>query len=420
MMTQAFYTGISGLKASSSGIDIIADNLANVDTIGFKGNAYEFSSMFQKMINTDSGTTSVDSGVGIGVGLQATPMIEKSGSLLLSERSTDIALLGDGWFGMQGEGEPIYTRDGTFSFDAKDDLVSIDGFHVLGTLGNNISEDNILTETLSTVDLGDIGAQEKLRFPKTLSFPPVPTTNASFSGNLGTLNEVRAMSATIVDPQSNINNLRLEFTKAENQIDPETQWNVTATTKSLDGNTIYDTQTGTVNFDNSGAIVSTTLTSIDNNGSTVNIDLGAGFIGLTSISSIPVTTSSSSDGTIGGDLQGYDINKNGDVIATFTNGIQSGVGKIAVYHFQNDQGLARLTGTRFQQTANSGEAIFYKNPEGKNIIGTDITNFKLEGSNIEMSYGLTELIVLQRSYDANSKSISTADQMMQKALSMDA
>ncbi|MCD6172764.1 MAG: flagellar hook protein FlgE, partial [Sulfurimonas sp.] len=120
------------------------------------------------------------------------------------------------------------------------------------------------------------------------------------------------------------------------------------------------------------------------------------------------------------DLEGYAINKNAEIIATFTNGIQSIVGKIAIYHFQNDQGLERLNGTKFAQGSNSGEAIFYKDATGQNIIGSDIVNFKLEGSNIDITYGMTELIILQRSFDANSKSITTADEMMQKALNMDA
>lgn len=86
----------------------------------------------------------------------------------------------------------------------------------------------------------------------------------------------------------------------------------------------------------------------------------------------------------------------------------------------NDQGLERINGSRFRESSNSGKPTFFQDASGKNIIGTDITNFKLEGSNISMEYGLTELIILQRSYDASAKSITTADQMMQKALNMDA
>jgi len=423
MMTQAFYSGVSGVKTHSTGIDIVSDNIANISTVGYRGNGYEFSSLFENMINTDNGgihPSSVASSIGIGTKLNATPMMEGVGSQILTDRSTDLAILGDGWFGVQAEGKPLYTRDGSFVFDANADLVTQDGFHVLGTMGKNISKDNVLTETLAEVPLGGVAAQEKLNFPKTLTYPPEASTKAVFLGNIGTGEEIMTMGATVVDKNSNKNDLRLEFTKKATQNPPGTQWDVKAVVQSLDGETIYDTKTGTVEFDEKGALISSSLTTIDNNGTPVAIDLGNDFNGVVSIANANVAPSSYADGTVGGDLKGYDINKNGEVIATFTNGRQSSVGKIAVYHFTNDQGLERINGSRFRESANSGQPLFFQDKDGKNIIGTDITNFKLEGSNVSMEYGLTELIVLQRSYDANAKTITTADQMMQKALNMDA
>lgn len=423
MMTQAFYTGITGIQTNATGIDIISDNLANIDTVGFKGTGYEFSNMYQSMLNTPNESptgSSVNSGIGTGVRLQATPLIKQTGTLIPTDRSTDLAILGDGWFGMLGEGDPIYTRDGAFTFDSNTDLVSVDGLYVLGSMGGNISDNNVLTQTLDDVPLGDINSQEKLHFPKTLTYPPEASSLAKFYGNIGTDDETRTMGASVVDPENNKNHLQIQFTKVATQTPPGSQWDVVATTKSIDDTIIYDTQTGVVNFDSSGALVSTTLSNIDNNGALVNIDLGTGFNGVTAVSNTPISSSNTANGTIGGDLMGYDINKNGVVIATFTNGIQSSVGRIAVYHFQNDQGLDRLNGSRFQSTSNSGDAIFFQDANGNNVIGSDITNFNLEGSNISMSYGLTELIILQRAYDANSKSITTADEMMQKALNMDA
>jgi flagellar hook protein FlgE len=422
MMTQAFYSGISGVKTHSTGIDIVSDNLANISTVGYRGSGYEFSNLFEDMIHTQTGgknATSVESSVGAGSKVSATPMMQGVGSEILTDRSTDLAILGDGWFGVQGKDKPIYTRDGNFTFDANDDLVTQDGFHVLGTMGNNI-KNGILTNTLAEVPLGGVTAQEKLRFPKSLTYPPEPSTKAKFLGNIGTDGNPQTMGATVVDAQSNKNDLRLEFTKKAQQNPPGSQWDVTATVQSLDGSKIFDTKTGSVEFDEKGALVLSTLSTIDNNGTPVAIDLGTGFDGVVSIDNVNVSSSSLADGTIGGELRGYDINKNGEVIATFTNGRQSSVGKIAVFHFANDQGLERLNGSRFRESSNSGQPIFFQDKNGQNIIGTDITNFKLEGSNVTMEYGLTELIVLQRSYDANAKSITTADQMMQKALSMDA
>ena len=423
MMTQAFYTGISGLKVYSNSIDVVSDNLANISTPGFRAYNAEYAPLFEDSLASASSNLLQSNGVGLGVQMQATSMSMSQGSLMLSDRSTDLAIMGDGWFGIQGKGDPLYTRAGDFIFDANDDLVTNDGYHVLGTMGNNISPDNVLTETLSEVPLGEANAQEKLRFPKTLTYPPEPTTNVKLIANLGVGdegNEVVSVGANVIDPQSNRNELRLEFTKSATQVPPGTQWDVVATVKSADGTTTYDTQTGQVAFDETGALISNTLGTVNNNGAPITIDLGQGYDGIVSMDVPVVPGSSIADGTIGGDLEGYSINKNGEVIATFTNGKQSSVGRIAVYHFQNDQGLERITGTRFAKSSNSGEAIFFKDATGQNIIGTEITNFQLESSNVAMSEGLTELIILQRSYDANSKSITTADEMIQKALNMDA
>ena len=417
MMSQAFYTGLSGLQNSSIAIDVVSNNIANISTVGYRGSTTEFSSMFEEAIST--GTASGGS-IGAGVQVQATTMVQEQGALALSDRSTDLAILGEGWFSVLGEGDPLYTRDGSFGFDANSDLVTSDGFYILGTKGNNISADNVLTNKIDEIKLTEVAAQEKLRFPKTLTYPPEPSTQAKFLANLGTGYEPITVGASVVDPQNNKNNLRLEFVKNPIQTPPGSQYTVTATTQSLDGATLYDTQTGTVEFDASGALTTNTLISIDNNGATVAIDLGNGFDGITSIDIPVVSGSSISDGTIGGDLVGYSINKNAEVIATFTNGEQSSVGKVAIFHFQNEQGLDRVNGTRFSASSNSGEALFRKDANGNNINGTEVVNFRLEGANLDLTYGLTELIILQRSYDANSKSITTADEMMQKALNMSA
>jgi len=416
-MIQAFYTGINGMQTSSSGIDIVSDNLANANTVGFRGSNYEFSALFEDAIVTGSGPT--NDAIGLGTSLQATTMTTSSGSYIPTGRSTDLAILDDGWFGVQGAGSPEYTRDGSFGFDSEGSLVTQDGYYVLGTMGSNINN-GVLTEALGETPLSDVTAQQKLNFPGELTYPTQATTIAQFSGNLGTEDVPRTMSSGIIDSQGNTNTLHLEFTQVNPQPITGTEWSVVATTKSKDGETTYDTQEGTVVFDETGAMVSSTLTTIDNNGSSVKIDLGSSFDGIVSISNLDITASSSSDGLVGGDLIGYDISTTGDVIATFTNGVQSSVGKVAVYHFQNDQGLDRLSGTRFADSSNSGDAFFYTDENGQNVLGTDLFNYKLESSNVDMTYGLTELIILQRSYDANSKSITTADEMMQKALEMDA
>ncbi len=418
MMTQAFYTGISGLKSNQTAIDVVSDNIANISTVGFRGSNTEFASLFEESLHTVASSSSTASSLGIGSRVNATSMLEANGELLLTDKNTDLSISGDGWFGVKSD-EVFYTRAGDFVFDENSDLVTLDGLYVLGTMANNIN-DEVLTKVVPETLLGDIQNQESLRFPKSLVYPPEPTTKTSFYGNLGIEDDVRTFGATAVDSQNNKNNLKLVFTKSKIQDPPGMQWDVVATTQSLDGETTYDTKKGVASFDAQGALISTTLTTIDNNGTSVNIDLGEGYVGIVSTNSPVKPGSSTSNGTIGGDLVGYEININAEVIATFTNGMQSSVGKIALYHFQNDQGLDRVTGTRYQSSANSGDAIFFKDENGQNILGSDVMNYRLENSNILMTESLTQLIVLQRSFDANSKSITAADEMMQKALSMDA
>jgi flagellar hook protein FlgE len=417
MMTQAFYTGVSGLKSNQTGIDMISDNLANISTVGFRGYSTEYKSLFEDYLNT--AVTHTD-GTGIGVQVSASAMNNEVGVISQSDRSSDLAILGEGWFGIKDNEDTVYTRAGNFTFDRDNDLVTPDGHYVLGTMGGNISSDNTLTEVLDEVVLGKVDGQTKLSFPKSLTYPPQATTKASFSGNIGTKDEAISMSAPVIDSKNNRNNLKLVFTKSVPQVLPGSQYDVVATTQTLDGSIIYDTQNGKVSFDDRGALISSTLTTIDNNSTPVSIDLGSEFDGVVSLASMPVSSSSSANGIIGGDLVGYSVNKNAEVIATFSNGLQSSVGKIAIYHFGNDQGLDRISGTKFLESSNSGRPLFYQDENGKNINGTDIMNFHLEGSNVQMEVGLTDLIIYQRSYDANAKSVTTADEMMQKALQMDA
>lgn len=454
-MIQGFHTGISGIKSYQTAIDVTANNLANINTVGFRGNTAEFATLFERTLSTTHGNVTHNrEDLGVGTRVNTVSMIKDQGSILLTDRSTDLAIHDDGWFSMTGHDKdiPLYTRAGDFSFDVNNDLVTPDGFHVLGTMGLNINngvmitlpngiqeEGAELTEKLAEVPLADVGSQVPLQFPKNLKYPPEPTSIARMIGNIGTDDEVRTLGAGVIDAEGNRNHLRLEFTKAEEQVPPGSQWNVVATIQSLDGTNIddelaenpesefaedgeliYSKLEGVVEFNADGSLKTNPFTTIDNRGTEVEIDLGSGYDGVVSISTANVTSSSMADGVIGGDLQGYEINENAEVIATFTNGMQSSVGKIAVFHFQNDQGLDRITGTRFRETSNSGEAFFFKDADGNNIIGTNISNYQLENANVKMEVGLTDLIIMQRAFDANAKSITTADQMMQKALQMDA
>ena len=421
-MLQTIYTGVSGLMSQQTGIDVTSNNLANVDAVGFKGNSIEFKSLFETALTSASSASPVDSSIGLGSTLQATPTIMKEGSISNTDSPTDLSIGGNGWFGIQGNGQTMYTRNGIFNFDANRSLVNADGYYVLGTLSSNFDSSNVLTSMQSGTNLGAVGSQTPIKLPATLTYPAQATTQATFSGNLGIdPTTPQGMNATVIDANGNKNALTLTFTQTVPQPTSGVSWDVTATTTSHTQTgvtpTVYDTQTGVVTFDSQGALTSSTLSSISNNGSSVKINLGSGLSGLTSYNAT-VSSASQADGLVAGDLTGYTINQNADVIATFSNGGQVSMAKIAVYHFQNDQGLNNINGTNFTQSANSGNPIFYQDSQGNNINGSSVMTNTLESSNVDTAAGLTDLIIYQRAYDAASKLITTGDQMIQKALQM--
>ena len=417
-MLQSIYSGITSLQSFQTGIDVLANNIANVNTVGFKGSSTEFSNIFEKTVST-SGNALTPMQSGLGVQVNATSLDLSTGSYYQSENITDLAISGDdGWFGLAGpNSQEFFTRAGNFRFDpysadgilTDSRLINPDGYLVTGALANNTTG-GILSPSLDFLDLGDVTSQQALVFPSELTFPVIPSTQADFFGNLGIDNIAQVVSAEVISPQSERNNLRMVFTHSAAQPAAGISWDVLATTQTADGSTIYDTQTGTVVFDGTGALLSSTLGSLNNNGATVTPNLGTGLSGLISNSGPSVTSSATVDGTLAGELIDYSVNRNGDVVSTFTNGKQSVVGKIAIYHFQNDQGLEAVGGNKFRTSDNSGKPIFYTQDNGQLLAGT------LENSNVRLDTALTELIILQRSYDAASKTITTGDEMLKNAL----
>ena len=419
-MNQAFYTGIGGLQTHQYGIDIITHNIANMNTPGFRGSQVEFSSFFENVVNSASASGPTENSIGVGAQVQATPMIQTGGVLMSTDITTNLALEGDGWFGISNPQGTFYTRAGDFSFDGSRNLVNTAGYFVLGTMGSNISN-GVLTQELESTPLGAIGTQQPLMMPDELIYPVEPTTQAQFFGNLGIDPIQRLGSASLISAVGEHNRLELRFDMSATQPVSGTAWDITATVTSSDGSIVYDTQSGSATFDEFGAIIGYTMPNVNNDGTSVAVDLGTGFAGLIANSGDTAgELSSSSNGYEGGELVGYDISTNADVIATFTNGRQSAIGKVGVFHFQNDQGLERVSGTLFRESPNSGQPIFYTDADGNPMLGAITRNAMVENSNVRIEVGLTELIVMQRAYDANSKSITTGDELIQKALQMDA
>lgn len=183
---------------------------------------------------------------------------------------------------------------------------------------------------------------------------------------------------------------------------------------------IIDNQTGVLTFGSNGELLSNSIPSLSNGGTALALNLGeiGTFNGLVSSTSLDKANVSSSDGYYEGFLTNYGMDGYGNVIAEFSNGRSSAIAKVALYHFQNDQGLEQISSTYFGTSSNSGDPIFYTNDNGDAFLGSQIYSSKLEGSNVSFATALTELIVTQKAFDANAKCITTSDQLIQNAINM--
>lgn len=433
-MTQGYYAGISGIQSSQFGMDVISDNLANISTTAYKGTTTEFADIFSKTLSSSGANTPTANDVGLGVKFQTTSFQFQQGAMMPSDRFNDLAIEGNGWFGVISNNRDLYTRDGHFSFetyqkvtgDANSStarLVTADGMYVSGTMLSNYTYNAatgsyVITNPADTVALNSVSKQGILEFPTLLTYPVVPTSTTSFFGNLGFDNETRTMSADAISAANEHNRVKLVFTQSAVQPAAGIAWDIAASVTSNDGQITYDTQQGQAVFGPSGVLTSSTLPTMNNDGTPVTVDLGSTYGGIISSSGTVISASSHSDGTLGGTLTKYAINQDGIIIADFSNGRQSAIGRVAVYHFQNDQGLNRDGGTHFAETSNSGKPLFWTDAAGNAATGAAVRSGMLEASNIRMEAGLTDMIILQRAYQANAKTITAADEMIQKALQM--
>ncbi len=429
-MTQGFYSGLSGIQTHQYGLDVVSDNLANISTTGYKGSLAEFSDIFTQALSSSGANTPTTNDIGLGVQLQTTSFQLQQGEMMPSDRFNDLALEGNGWFGVISKNQNLYTRDGHFSFDTYQKvngdvnsssarLVTADGMFVSGTRLSNFTY-NAAAGTYEihtpsdTAALGNVNSQGILEFPTLLSYPVEPTTQVAFMGNLGTDDVLRSMYSQAISANNDTNQIRLSFTKSTIQPAVGISWDVVATAESKDGSIVYDTQNGQAIFDGAGAMSSFTIPSINNDGSPVTLSAA----NVTSINNLPVSGGAQNDGTLGGLLTKYAINADGVIFADFSNGRQSAIGRVAVYHFQNDQGLNREGGSYFQESSNSGAPLFFTDAAGNTITGANVRSGMLEASNVRMEVGLTDMIIMQRAYQANAKTMTTVDEMIQKALQM--
>jgi len=442
-MNSSFYTGLAGMKAQQYGIDMLSDNVANVNTPGYKSTSAEFSTIFSQQLNLNGSLYNPQANdIGVGAVARGTSTDFSAGSVIASENKYDMIIEGSGWFGVQdGQGDLMYTRAGQFSRDANGFLVDGSGNHVLGTSANNIINGNVKQDPTQTITLSDVNKQTAIQIPDTLTIPSVPSTFINFKGPLdpkkieevgpnGTKVEVpnvEVYRVDVYDSQGNINKLNITFTKQVPQAVSSTTWDAKAVLNDENGN-ILNTSEGELFFNGHGALTGSTINSIlDNDGNPLALGFGtffdpnitnSGYDGLVSLAGLDSSRNIEKDGNPAGTLQDYGIDNLGNIQATFSNGKTIPISKVAIYHFRNEAGLEKIGTSAYKASANSGNAKFFKDQAGNTLQISSIKNRKIEVSNLNITTALTDLIVMQKAFDASSKSITTSDQLIQNAINM--
>ena len=434
-MMRSLYSGVSGLKVHQTKMDVIGNNIANVNTVGFKSSTVTFKDVFYQTTQSASGpneTTGTGGQnakqIGLGVSLGSiSKNITSEGGSQRTDNPFDMKLSGDGFFIVNKAGVNYFTRAGAFTTDAAGNLVNGDGYNVMGWQADkdgNVIKDTVSKLTIKTADKLQTAAAktEKTSFTGNInasdsSFVATKDATGNITGYTGGI----TMSAQIYDSVGQQYLLTFNVAKTTTA----NEYTVTPTSlKSADGTdrttAIATTQAyTTLTFDaDTGAVKEPTapekLTIKWKDTASSDLteqDISFDFSGLTSVAT-ETSTHSSSDGKAVGIMTGVGVQTDGRIIAAYSNGDNVCIGQIAVATFDNPAGLEAVGNTMYQTTMNSG--TFDGIGEDVSAGGGSITTGVLEMSNVDLSTEFTEMITTQRGFQANSRIITVSDTMIEE------
>lgn len=382
-MLRSLYSGISGLRSHQTMLDVTGNNIANVNTAGFKGSSVVFQDSLSQLVGSAGIPDDQVGGrnpaqVGLGVQVAGIRTNFAQGSAQATGRGGDLMISGDGFFAVRSGGETLYTRAGAFSFDSTGKMVTADGSVVQGWAGVD-----------GVVNTGQTPGDIVL--PLDAVSPAKATTSATVTGNLpstAAAGDTLVRDVTVYDAQGEASTLSLTFTRTAYG------WDVAEPVSGATGSLAFTDGTQTA--------PGLTLTA-----GAVTIDL-TGVTGYADMSTVAVTKQ---DGAGAGSLKSYSITGDGSIVGTFSNGRTQTLGKIAMATFANPEGLEKAGGTAYRGSVNSGPAQIGE--PGDAGFG-NLVSGALEMSNVDLSQEFTNLIVAQRGFQANARIITTSDEVLQE------
>ena len=459
-MMRSLYSGVSGLRNHQVRMDVLGHNISNVNTYGFKKSRVSFQDILSQTISGAAAPTAQKGGVnpkqvGLGMNIASIDKIFTQGSLQATGLNTDLAIQGDGFFILKRGEETFYTRAGGFGVDKNGTLINpANGLRVQGWMAVQTGTEYIINTTAELEDIIiPVGAKDPAKASEFVGLrsnldsetPLLPIGREPTEKEV--LQSTVATNIDVFDSLGNIHALTLNFTRV---IGEENTWLVNAVVEGADeattsfditGDNVNNTNQLVMRFDNSGAPVSlednpltpgapvdvinegiltadlTVTFPEDGITQTINLNFGeAGdYNGVTQFASPSTTRAFEQDGYGLGYLQSFTVDNSGVITGVFTNGKKAPIGQVAMASFTNPQGLIAEGDNNFRETNNSGLANVGSAETGGR---GKITSGTLEMSNVDLAEQFTDMIVTQRGFQANSRSITTSDQMLQELLTL--
>jgi flagellar hook protein FlgE len=414
-MFPAFSIALSALKADSTAIDVTGNNLANLNTTGFKASSADF----QDLMSQSIGVAASPAQVGMGVGQLLTSTNYTQGTLTTTNGPTDVAIQGNGFFVVKDQSnQTLYTRDGSFQVDASGNLTTATGQYVQGwSAVNGVVNPN--------------GPTSNITIPQGGVTPASATTTMSMDVNLNsqvaTTDPGANFSAPIqvIDGQGASHTLSVNFTKTATNT-----WGYTVTIPASDlksgGTTTL--ATGTMTFDGNGNLTSPAQSSdpqsikiagLANGASDMSINWNlynpTGASTMTQLAEASGVTNPAQNGTAAGQITNVSIQNGGLVVANYSNGAQTTIGQLGIASINNPESLLSVSDNNLQASASTAPiSVGAANTVGRG----QIVAGSLETSTVDMATEFTNLLTYERSYQAASRVITTSDQLLQETVNL--
>jgi flagellar hook protein FlgE len=441
-------------------MDVLGHNIANVNTYGFKKSRVSFQDILSQTISGAAAPTAQKGGVnprqvGLGMTIASIDKVFTQGSLQTTGLNLDLAIQGDGFFIVNRGEETYYTRSGAFALDRDGTLVNpANGMRVQGWQAVQAGTQYIINTTGELEDLiipvggkDPAKATEFIRYRSNLdaNTPLLPADRAATAEEI--LNATVSTNIDVYDSEGNVHTVNLDYIRVPGEAN---SWRVTAAVQDADPDTLTmdvagdnqnDTASVILRFDSQGAPVSIedspaaagAPADIANEGNlsvdlgfelpaegitqTINLDFGAvgNYEGITQFAAPSTTRAFEQDGYGLGYLESFTVDDSGVITGIYTNGKAVPIGQVAMAIFTNPQGLNVEGDNNYRETNNSGIANVGEATTGGR---GKITAGTLEMSNVDLAEQFTDMIVTQRGFQANSRSITTSDQMLQELLTL--